>query len=613
MPWADVAHPSLALGLVKSHLAAAGIRADVAYLNLVYADRIGPFVYREMKSINILASEWVFAEGIGGEDARSGYLDYLSSRGASPENLRRWRHMRDTATEYFSECFNRINWDHYRIVGFGTSLVQTIAALRLARMIKVAHPEITTVFGGSNVEGSMGRKLHALYPQVDLVVHGESDDRVGELFRRVLDGADLDGIAGISFRRGRTQVCIPSTPPVADLDALPLPAYDDFFEQLTKTALPDPPDLKLVVETSRGCWWGESKPCTFCALNGPQRHYRAKSVPRIVDELKALSKRHHIMTFAASDNVVVKRGIQPLGESLATELPEAKLFVDIRAHVSRDEMAAMARGGIVDVVAGIESLSTRVLSLMNKGTNGLVNLRFLRRCVEFGIAPLWNYLYGFPGERYEDYAQMAHVVEPWLHHLPAPDVAFPLSLQRFSRYHEYPQENGIELTGALEDYTYTHGFGRDELEELAYYFQFRYCDGYAPEETGRLVLELVARWRAAFATSHLLARKRGPGIEVLDTRGGGERRFALDFTDSVLLRLCESPTKAHILRNTVRHRHPRAYLGAAGKIGARLERLVAARLLYTEDSRYLTLTIPEEPASFWLKPLRTLCARPALR
>ena len=51
-----------------------------------------------------------------------------------------------------------------------------------------------------------------------------------------------------------------------------------------------------------------------------------------------------------------------------------------------------------------------MLRLMDKGTHGLANVRFLRHCREFGLYPAWNLLYGLPGEEAADYEAMAEML-----------------------------------------------------------------------------------------------------------------------------------------------------------------------------------------------------------
>ena len=40
----------------------------------------------------------------------------------------------------------------------------------------------------------------------------------------------------------------------------------------------------LYLEGSRGCWWGQKHPCSFCGLNGRKNVYRYKSAGRLYEE-----------------------------------------------------------------------------------------------------------------------------------------------------------------------------------------------------------------------------------------------------------------------------------------------------------------------------------------
>jgi hypothetical protein len=72
-----------------------------------------------------------------------------------------------------------------------------------------------------------------------------------------------------------------------------------------------------------------------------------------------------------------------------------------------------------------------VLKLMRKGVTGLHNVQLLKWCKEFGLKTYWNLLWGFPGEPAAEYEWMATLV-PRLTHLPAPNGAYGLRLDRFS-------------------------------------------------------------------------------------------------------------------------------------------------------------------------------------
>jgi magnesium-protoporphyrin IX monomethyl ester (oxidative) cyclase len=53
-------------------------------------------------------------------------------------------------------------------------------------------------------------------------------------------------------------------------DEIHCPNYDDYFSALEQYKYKDRVKPMLLVEASRGCWWGEKegRRCRFCGLNG---------------------------------------------------------------------------------------------------------------------------------------------------------------------------------------------------------------------------------------------------------------------------------------------------------------------------------------------------------
>ncbi|MGJ4963391.1 RiPP maturation radical SAM C-methyltransferase [Bradyrhizobium sp. HKCCYLRH3061] len=600
MPWASVAQPSLALGLIKAQLAEGGIGADVVYLNLELADLIGLETYDATKNRNVMASEWVLAEGLTGEGAPKDYLAYLAGRRAPPEERALWDQIRAKSGAFFARCLDVVDWQRYDVAAFTTSMMQTVASLNFARLLKARHPHLKVVLGGANCEGVMGEALHRLFPHVDVVVRGEVDEIVVDLFRRMLNGISLEGIPGLCFRdEAGPHVALPGRM-VLNIEKNPTPDFCDYFQQLSVRGLANNIQTLLMFESSRGCWWGARSHCKFCALNGTGMKFRSKSVGRVVAELRELRDRHGISHFAATDNILDEHAVTELSNALETELPDVRVFYDVRATLTREELAAMARGGIDELEAGLENLTTSVLKRMGKGATGINNVRFLRRCLEFGISPLWNYLFGFPEERLADYQEAAAKIEPWLHHLPPPDVAFPLSLQRFAPYYDRASENGIIVRGPVEDYRYIYGLSDTDLEQLAYYFQFDYANGYDPTPTGNLVTGFVADWQQAHAAgARLTARLEPTGMTVTDTRGRSAQVYRFGRAAAALYRFCESPQRPQSLVQAFRRRFPADYLRASADLSDTLEEMRTRSLFYEEGDRLLALAAPEAPG-FWL-------------
>src|SRR5579872_2764363 len=96
------------------------------------------------------------------------------------------------------------------------------------------------------------------------------------------------------------------------------------------------------------------------------------------------------------------------------ELIEAKLglelFFEVKANLKKEQLRMLRDAGARSLQPGVESLSTSVLSVMDKGVRGLQNVQLLKWCKELGIVPRWNLLWGFPGEPEAEYARMAEDV-----------------------------------------------------------------------------------------------------------------------------------------------------------------------------------------------------------
>src|SRR5689334_3804216 len=104
MPWGSIAQPSLALGLLKAQLATRGISADVANLNLLFAEFVGRDSYEAAKNRNVMASEWVFAEDLGNQRPSEDYITYLQERGAPVSETQLWKHFREICSAYLNRC-----------------------------------------------------------------------------------------------------------------------------------------------------------------------------------------------------------------------------------------------------------------------------------------------------------------------------------------------------------------------------------------------------------------------------------------------------------------------------------------------------------------------------
>jgi ribosomal peptide maturation radical SAM protein 1 len=594
MPFAALDRPSLGLSLLKARLRDDGIDCDVRYPAFTFADFIGVEEYLWLHGglpYTAFAGDWTFTAELHGPcDGRdAAYVEEVLRRTwrLDEQTVARILHARAYCKPFLEHCLGAFEWDRYDVVGFTSTFEQNIASLALARRVKEAYPDKLIVFGGANWEGEMGEELHRQFPFVDVVCSGEAD----ESFPRLVAGAaPPQRTRGVVFReRGRT-VSTGAAPLVRDLDALPVPDYDDYFAALETSPAGAAVTPILLVETSRGCWWGAKHHCTFCGLNGGAMTFRSKTAHRALDEIHRLRERYGARMISVVDNILDMRYFKTLLPLLAEEQLDLNLFYEVKANLTLEQVRQLATAGVRCIQPGIESFSDHVLTLMRKGTTGLQNVQLLKWCREFDVKPEWNLLYGFPGETPSDYAAMLPLFDA-IDFLEPPGAHGPVRLDRFSPYHSEPRAFGIEGIEPLAPYRYLYPFSRDALLRIAYYFDFEYADRRDPHTYVRDVLARVQRWMDEGPNGGLwLVDAPDEGIVLLRDRRGSPRqalRLAGWQADAYLG--CDAAVSVPGLRR-------RTDLPVDdGTLVGFLDWLVDHQLMVRQEGRYLALAVHTPP------------------
>jgi hypothetical protein len=159
---------------------------------------------------------------------------------------------------------------------------------------------------------------------------------------------------------------------------------------------------------------------------------------------------------------------------------------------------------------------------MKKGVSARHNISFLRYVLSLDITPLWNFIWGFPGEKSTYYEEMAAFL-PLLYHLHPPVAVFHLSIARFSRYYTHYREYGIKAIEPLQSYREIYPEHAD-IKKLAVLFKGdydaeTYKDQATIESLIRRVQEWNERWRFFLTRPRLfLERDARGGFVLYDTR-----------------------------------------------------------------------------------------------
>jgi len=601
-PFASI-RPAIGVSLLKGQLERLGIHSRVVYLNLKYAEQLGVDTYNYVSHqapAQALLGEWIFAPCVFPRLAgwEGDYLATVRSRfaaGSEPSEAQR-THMgrilqaRQEVDRFLDECMESVDWEAYDLIGFTTSFNQNLASLGLAERIKGRFPQIHIVFGGANCEGDMGLQLHRSFPVIDYVFSGEADISFPQLVTRLRNGGVVHGIPGVVSRRNGASYYSDLRPErVQDLDSLPYPDYGDYFEQLDEH-ISRPGYPWVLMETSRGCWWGEKSHCTFCGLNGLSMTYRAKSHARALDEIITLTARYDTPYLEMVDNILDMHYFRDLLPELKERGIALQMFYETKANLSKEQVRLLRDAGVTNIQPGIESFSTHVLQLMRKGTSAVQNIQLLKWCKEFGISCNWNLIYGFPGEEVADYDRMTSLIDS-LHHLDPPSGWGPIRLDRFSPNFVSAEQLGICNVRPDRSYRAIYDLPEDAQTNLAYYFEHDYADGRDPANYTAGLDAAVRRWLENADKSGLVYVDDGATLTIQDFRVGAQRyTTALSGGMRELYLYCDQNRSHQQIAERARQ------LGVDQEINDFLRRMLELHLMATADGRFISLALPARPA-----------------
>jgi len=611
MPFGHPFYPSIALGSLKSTLAEQGIGSQAFYFGLRFAEQIGADAYLPLAMPNVFfphlhAGEWIFSNVLFGrrpadvEQFIDGvkrslprYRQYQldKERGRLVRGLTR---AHESADPFLQSCLDQLCSGRYELIAFTTKVSQTLAALALAQRIKRCRPEVTLVLGGPACRDVMGVEMLRQFPFIDATVSGEGEVVFVEAARRVLAGQPLGGIQGVYTRSNLPSVDGEGRYPYATgpgcLDALPPPDYRDYFDQLAATTVFDRPSPTLLMETSRGCWWGDKSRCAFCSETNSYALYRSKSGERALAEFEQLSQRHPDLGLQLADKSIDPGYFADFFPALRDRPNGPPLCCQARVSLAKDEVRLLHDAGVAYLQLGVESLSTPVLRLMRKGTRAIDNIQTLKWCKEYGVTARWNLLWGMPGEPLEEYERMARLV-PFLSHLQPPLYTGPFLLYRFSPYFEDPTGFGLKNVRPSASAFDIWPLHEEAVNRLAFYFDYEHADDRDVEQYTSGLREACVLWTMEHRGSCLFSVERGDRLFVGDTRPTAATPLTvLSGTPKRVLAACDEVTHETQLKRQIEGEDARSI--AATEIDDVLGDLVRRGLLVEEHNTYLSLVVP---------------------
>jgi len=260
--------------------------------------------------------------------------------------------------------------------------------------------DLDVVFVGPFVT-PLDREVMTLSPQLDFVIRGEYDYSLADLADGIGDGDSLKEIPGFTWRDGEAISRGPSPNRLADLDSLPIPAYDLIdFNNYTESVFIYHPAAAMA--TSRGCPYK----CIYCWF--PQTIYShrwvAQSPERMFEEVRYLVERFGVKEIKIDDDTfeIDRQRVIDFCELLIRNNVKVAWAPQCRPDLVDEELLRiMKRAGCIRILWGCESASQEVLDKMKKGFKVADIEKATRLSQKLGIEALNCFMLGFPWDTEE--------------------------------------------------------------------------------------------------------------------------------------------------------------------------------------------------------------------
>jgi anaerobic magnesium-protoporphyrin IX monomethyl ester cyclase len=320
--------------------------------------------------------------------------------------------------------------------------------MELGKLVKEELPDAVYILGGVHPTFMWEEMLEAEDSPVDYIVRGEGERTVEELFRALLSGGDLDGVAGLAYRGedGKAH----ATRHRALLNDLEIYKADfDIVDWSTYKYFAIPKSRLGSISTSRGC----NYTCTFCSQQKFwEGSWRGRKPEAVVEEVRRLYDDFGVNVILFTDEYPTRnaeRWEEILDRIIALDR-EIYILMETRApDIVRDKaiLEKYRRAGVVHIYVGLEATDQAVLDMINKDASveeGRESLELIR---EFGMLSETSFVLGFPDETEESVRKtlelsrffnpdMAHylAITPWPYSDLYRDVKDLIAVTDYSQY-----------------------------------------------------------------------------------------------------------------------------------------------------------------------------------
>lgn len=385
VPFASFSIPSLEIASLSGYLKKQNFDVKVHYPGYEYGYFLGWPDYKYLRDTEcgrIIFSELLFGIKIENES------DLDEKR---KEILKR-------QTQTFSKNYiSKLNLSKNTVAIFHNYHVQLLPALYFAKLLKeICGCDIW--FTGFHCKGKLGANLKEIFPFISETIGSDLEENV---------------LAKIEKK---------DSLPNRDLDFLPTPDFDDFYE-LSQKIKEDIPafrknNIGYQVEYSRGCKWNR---CSFCTLNCHSNDFRERSTKLLIDDYHKMAQKYHT-TLIYPEHFVMGDGWEKWLLDVSKFHKNTSNTMNLNFKVSdllTESSFKVLKEAKANILVGTESFSPKYLKRLNKGQRVIENIQVLKFARRWNVPCFHNFMYGLPYENKEMYLESQKNIE-YIYHLQPP-------------------------------------------------------------------------------------------------------------------------------------------------------------------------------------------------
>jgi len=286
------------------------------------------------------------------------------------------------------------------------------AALRIAQVIKRAHPQIKIALGGGYVNTELRELSDArIFDYVDFITLDSGERPLLALLEHLQGKRSTERLVRTFIRNAENQVQYlnwqePDIPfeevGTATWDGLPLDSYLSLLDMLNPMhrLWSDGRWNKLTV--AHGCYW---KKCSFCDVSLDYiSRYETASASLLVDRIEQIVAETGQTGFHFVDEAAPPKALKALAEELIRRKVVISWWGNIRFEKTFTPQLAelLAQSGCIAMSGGLEGASDRLLNLMKKGVSVEQVAQVTKGFSDAGILVHAYLMYGFPTQTVQE-------------------------------------------------------------------------------------------------------------------------------------------------------------------------------------------------------------------